>query len=203
MSFEQVCAAYGARADDYIEAVGRIDHVATADLTAVTSWARSIDGLILDVGCGPGQWTAHLAGLGLDVAGLDPTPQFVDRARAAHPGLTFWVGRAEQLGVVDSSVGGILAWYSLIHLQPELIGQALTECARVLRPGGGLALGFFTGADLAPFDHAVTTAHFWPVDLLCAEVTAAGFVVTHTESRTDRPGRTHALILALRTDDPH
>ncbi len=55
------------------------------------------------------------------------------------------------LGIDNSdasdSIGGVLAWYSLIHHEPSTIQRALGEFARVLRPGGGLLLGFFVGPE--------------------------------------------------------
>lgn len=97
-------------------------------------------------------------------------------------------GRAEHLDAEDASVGGVLAWYSLIHTDPAHVPGVLTEFARVLTPGGSLALGFFEGSEVAPFDHAVTTASFWPLDVLARLVEAAGFTVTGRHARTD-PGR--------------
>ncbi|WP_448223509.1 class I SAM-dependent methyltransferase [Gordonia iterans] len=180
-----------------------MDHVDPADLALVTGWARGLAGPVLDVGCGPGQWTAHLAGLGFDVNGIDPTPEFIAIARAsdsAAPDCTarYRLGSAHDLGVEDGSLGGILSWYSLIHLEPGLISTALAEFACCLRPGGGLALGFFTGETVASFDHAVATAYRWPVDLLVEAVDAAGLTVTHTERRPVRTARDHAAILAVR-----
>lgn len=198
MSLESVRHAYGARANEYVDAVGRIEHVAAPDLALVEGWVRRIEGPVLDVGCGPGQWTHFLAGLGTDVEGVDPVPELIESARTAYPDHRYRVGRAEALGVDDASLGGVLAWYSLIHTEPEQLGVALAELARCLRPGGGLALGFFTGSTLEPIEHAITTAYTWPVELLTCEVEAAGFTVTHTESRTDRPAREHGAILATR-----
>lgn len=196
MSLESVQASYGARASEYIEVVGRIDHVATPDLALVERWALRIEGPVLDVGCGPGQWTHYLAGLGVDAEGVDPVPEFIESAHATYPDERYRIARAEALGVDDGSLGGVLAWYSLIHTNPEKIDAALTEFARCIRPGGGLALGFFTSSTLGPFEHAITTAYYWPVDLLTAKVEAAGFTVTHVESRTDRTARSHGAILA-------
>lgn len=198
MSLESVRGAYGARAREYVELVGRIEHVAAPDVALVERWARRIEGPVLDVGCGPGQWTHHLAGLGMDVEGLDPVPEFIESARATFPDERYRVGRAEALGVDKGSLGGVLAWYSLIHTGPEQIGAVLTEFARCIRPGGGLAVGFFTSSMLEPFEHAITTAYYWPVDVLTSKVEAAGFVVTHAESRMDRPARSHGAILATR-----
>lgn len=196
-----VRSAYGARVEEYVAAVGRIDHVTEADLVLVTRWALGLHGPVLDVGCGPGQWTHHLAGLGVEVEGVDPVPEFVAHATATHPDNRYRVGRAENLGTGDGALGGVLAWYSLIHTAPERIGDVLAEFARCIRPGGGLALGFFTSDEQAPFDHAVTAAYYWPVDLLAAEVTVVGFTVAHTESRTDQPDRGHGAILAVRRPD--
>ncbi|MBD4514950.1 methyltransferase domain-containing protein, partial [Xanthomonas citri pv. citri] len=89
--------------------------------------------------------------------GIDPVPEFIDDARARFPDVAFRVGRAEALDVYDASVGGILAWYSLIHTDPSQLTAVFGEFARVLRPGGSILVGFFAGVDLTRFDHAVTT----------------------------------------------
>ncbi|MGC3956373.1 MAG: hypothetical protein QM804_19395 [Propionicimonas sp.] len=98
----------------------------------------------------------------------------------------------------DGSLGGVLAWYSLIHTDPERMGRRSPSSPAVLGPDGGLAIGFFAGPRLEPFDHAMITAYHWPVGLLVAKVAAAGFAVTHIESRSTRPDRTHGAILATR-----
>jgi ubiquinone/menaquinone biosynthesis C-methylase UbiE len=115
MSIEQVRDAYEGRADEYIALFGSIEAAAEQDRMLVASWARGIQGKIVDVGCGPGQWTNYLRELGADVEGIDPVPGFIDEAVRRHRGASFRLGRAEDLGVDDASLGGILAWYSLIH----------------------------------------------------------------------------------------
>ncbi|MCE5288913.1 MAG: class I SAM-dependent methyltransferase [Nocardiaceae bacterium] len=96
MSFESVRAAYGARASEYIEVVGHIDHVAAADLALVESWARRVQGQVLDVGCGPGQWTHFLTCLGVEAEGVDPVPEFIESARTTYPREHYRLARAEQ-----------------------------------------------------------------------------------------------------------
>ena len=198
MSLQSVRAVYGARASEYVEVVGGIDHVAALDLALVERWARGVEGVVLDVGCGPGQWTHYLSGLGVDAEGVDPVPEFIESAQMTYPAGRYRLGRAEALGIDGGTLGGVLAWYSLIHIDPEQISAALSEFARCIRPGGGLALGFFTGPQLESFEHAITTAYYWPIGLLTRKVEAAGFTVTHTESRTDRQKRMHGAILATR-----
>lgn len=199
MTLSEVQRAYGARATEYAEHLGRMDAVAEADRELVRSWVNTLTGPVVDVGCGPGHWTAHLHALGIDVTGIDPTPEFITHARTAYPNISFREGRAEHLDVPDESLGGVLAWYSLIHAQPTEVAAALSEFARALRPGGGLVLGFFEGPEFEPFDHAVTTAYRWPVDALSALVSEAGFTVTETHTRTDPGSRPHGAITAVRT----
>jgi len=198
MSLEFIRTSYGVRASEYVAALGSINHVASSDLALIEMWARTLEGPVIDVGCGPGQWTHFLTGLGLDAEGVDPVSEFIESAQATYPGPRYRVGQAEALGVTEGSLGGVLAWYSLIHIAPEQIGDALTEFARCIRPGGGLALGFFAGSKLEPFEHAITTAYYWPLDLLAATVERADFTITHAELRTDPGVRTHGAILARR-----
>lgn len=193
-----VPTAYGARADEYIAALGSIDHAAPLDRAFIERWAKGLDGAVIDVGCGPGQWTHHLVGLGVDAEGIDPAPEFVEHARATYPGVRYRVGQAESLRVADGALGGVLAWYSLIHTPPPRMPAILAEFARCIRPGGRLALGVCTGYDLEPFDHAITTAYYWPINRLTTELESAGFSVTHIETRQDPGARAHGALLAER-----
>ncbi|NDL59502.1 class I SAM-dependent methyltransferase [Phytoactinopolyspora mesophila] len=198
MSVARVRDAYAARAGEYIAVVGSIEHAADQDREYVLAWARGVGGHIIDVGCGPGQWTNYLRERGVDVEGVDPVPEFIDDARRRYPDAAYRIGHADRLDVEDASLGGVLSWYSLIHTDPDEIDALLTEFARAIRPGGGLAVGFFEGPEPAPFDHAVTTAYFWPVDLLSSRIEQAGFVVSDTQTRTDPGRRRHGAITALR-----
>ena len=160
MSGARVVEAYRARAAEYISLLGSIDAAAEQDRESVLAWARGLDGRVLDVGCGPGQWTNYLSEQGVDVEGVDPVAEFITEARRRFPGVTYRVGRADQLGVEDAGLGGVLSWFSMIHTEPEEVAVPLAEFARCLAPGGGLAIGFCEGPELVPFDHAVTTAFF-------------------------------------------
>lgn len=59
-------------------------------------------------------------------------------------------------------------------------------------------LGFFEGPRIEPFDHAVVTAYFWPIDAMEQELTRAGFEIVDTHARTDQGSRPHGAILARR-----
>ncbi|MGW6933236.1 class I SAM-dependent methyltransferase [Lentzea sp. NPDC054927] len=197
MTTEQTSQAYGKRADEYIEVVGTMADTSPIDRERVGAWAREhAGGQILDVGCGPGQWTSWLHEQGIDVIGVDPTPEFVDRARRDYPDARFVAGRAESLDF--AGLAGILAWFSLIHTPPQEVPAVLTQFARCLEPGGGLMLGFFEGPELVPFDHKIITAYYWPVDELARVVEEAGFTVTGRHARDEPPHRRLGTISAVR-----
>jgi SAM-dependent methyltransferase len=191
-------ASYSDRAIEYTERFGSMSSVHPSDLQLVTTWAEQIDGSLLDAGCGPGHWTGYLARRGRFVRGVDQVAGFIDHARTTYPEALFEVGSIDALTDASDSVDGILAWYSLIHHEPDSIHRPLTEFARVLRPGGGLLLGFFIGSTVEAFDHAIVTAYRWSVESLTAELHAAGFEVIEAHTRTgfrSKP-RPHGAIIA-------
>lgn len=193
-----VATAYARRATEYAEHLGSMGTVHPADEHLVTSWAAQVDGPVLDAGCGPGHWTAHLAERGADVRGLDQVPAFVEHARSAHPRVPFDVGSLDALPYEAGSVAGVLAWYSLVHHDPSTIHRPLDEFARVLRPGGELLVGFFVGDEVEPFDHAVVTAWRWSVTALTEQLRASGLstVEAHTRIAVPTGPRPHGAILA-------
>jgi SAM-dependent methyltransferase len=195
---EDAVSAYDERAGEYAQALGSMSATASADRARVEEWAESSSGPLLDLGCGPGQWTAHLAGRGHDVLGIDPSHAFVRIARETHPGVRYLEGGLEDLVTVSGRYGGILAWYSLIHLPPVELRPALEILHEALAPDGQLLLGFFDGPELAPFDHAVATAWRWPVQAVTELAGECGFEVTDATGRTDPGSRPHGDVSARR-----
>ncbi|WP_285031032.1 methyltransferase domain-containing protein [Mycolicibacterium sp. lyk4-40-TYG-92] len=110
---------------------------------------------VLDVGCGTGVATAALAAAGLHVTGIDLSPNMIAQARQHNPGLSFRVGSMLDLAVADGSVGGLCAWYSIIHVPDAHLAAVFAEFHRVLAPGGVLLLAFQVGDEprvLTDFD---------------------------------------------------
>ncbi|WP_345751870.1 class I SAM-dependent methyltransferase [Microbacterium rhizophilus] len=193
-----VTAAYGARSDEYTSLFGDIASAHPDDRALVAEWARGLDGPVVDLGCGPGQWTDFLHAHGAEISGVDPTPEFVAIARSRHPQLEFRAGDARRLDLPGGSVAGVLAWYSLIHLAPDELTAALAEIARVLRPGGALLVGFFDGGEVEQFAHAVAPAWFWPPERLGEELDRAGFRIEEVVRRRTAEARPHAAVVARR-----
>src|SRR3954469_24434352 len=93
---------------------------------------------VLDVATGPGWVAAEAARRGASVVGVDVAEAMIARARSAHPELDFRRADAHDLPFADASFDAVVANFAIMHLsRPE---RAIAECARVLRPGGRLAL---------------------------------------------------------------
>ena len=92
---------------------------------------------MLELGAGTGKLTAQLVALGHDVHATDPDEAMLEVLRRDLPDVRTSVAAAEDLPVPDGSVDVVVCaqafhWFDL--------DRALPEIARVLRPGGRLAL---------------------------------------------------------------
>jgi len=93
---------------------------------------------VLDVATGPGYVAARAAARGAAAVGVDIAAAMVSLAARRHPELEFRQGDAEALPFADASFDAVLGNFVMLHLgRPE---QAAAEFARVLAPGGRLAL---------------------------------------------------------------
>jgi SAM-dependent methyltransferase len=198
MSDAEVRTAYAGRAEGYATLLGSIDATHPLDRQLIVDWARPLNGPVIDAGCGPGHWTNFLVESWISAEGIDLVPEFIAHAQAAFPMASFRLGSLTDLGVPDGYAAGILAWYSLIHLEPSDVPAVLQELARSTAPGGGLLLGFFEGDSVQQFPHAVTAAYSWPISEVAGLLAAAGFTTLVSHSRQDPGHRPHAAIVARR-----
>lgn len=102
-------------------------------------------GPVVDVGCGPGRITAHLRDLGVDAFGIDLSPGMIEVARRDHPGLRFEVGSMTDLELGDTSIAGLVAWYSLIHVPDDELATVFAHFRRVVQPDCPILLSFHAG----------------------------------------------------------
>lgn len=109
---------------------------------------------LADVGCGTGATTAMFAEFGLDVVGIDLSPNMIAEARRLNPGLVFRVGSMPSLDIEDAGVDAVCAWYSIVHVPDESLAQVFSEFHRVLAPDGHLLLAFQVGEQPRELDEA-------------------------------------------------
>lgn len=158
---------------------------------------------ILDVGCGSGRISRHLAELGAQVRGIDFAPKVIDIARRQSPpdNPTY---RVQSIFTLDdvAEYDIVLSWGSLTVAckDPRALLDALRRMRRALKEGGSLVVlepihrGFLhrvLNLDLRDFIavmrdagfqvRSVAQLHFWPARLALAfvewpvPITVAGY----------------------------
>ncbi len=116
------------------------------DLWERTLVARTLAPLagrqVLDLGCGVGRMSAFLASLGARMVAVDNAAGMLARCRARLGGTPAALaqGEASRLPIADASLDAGVCVGLLEHLPAGVRRAALGELARVVRPGGRLAL---------------------------------------------------------------
>ena len=107
---------------------------------------------VLDVACGTGQFTREFAGAAPDglAVGLDASrPMLAQAVRAPGPdNVAFGRGDAHALPFRDGAFDAVCCFAALYFIEEPL--DAVTEIARVLRPGGRVALMTSVNRGLLP-----------------------------------------------------
>ncbi|MCS5478810.1 class I SAM-dependent methyltransferase [Corynebacterium sp. YIM 101645] len=199
MTQDDVVQAYDAHTFDPETMLGTVVTDGDPDRRVIEPWADTVDGVILDAGSGTGRWTGRLAELGHRVEGLEPAWRLIDLAREAHPSVMFHHGSVDDLADMGQRWAGVLAWYSLIHLGPEQMPDALDTLRVVTENNGSLLISFFAGKELEQMQHPVAPAWRWPLSEMTLALERAGFEVT--QSRRE-PGSMFAWVAARATVEP-
>lgn len=128
---------------DYASAMHVIQ---TVGPRAVEAAGVSGDDVVLDVACGNGNATLPAARTGAKVTGIDITPSLLEAAKAAaaEAGLEIdWIeGDAQKLPFDDDSFDVVLSVFGCMFV-PDQRAEA-QEIARVLKPGGRMAIAAWT-----------------------------------------------------------
>jgi len=88
---------------------------------------------VLDLGAGTGKLTLGLTALGLDVTAVEPDPEMRAELERAVPSAKSLAGQAEGIPLPDESVDAVFVGQAFHWFD---VPPAMTEIARVLRPGG-------------------------------------------------------------------
>ncbi len=190
-SYNRVAAEYALRIS------GELEHK-PLDRQLLDQFATRIQGLepVCDLGCGPGHVARYLHDRGVQVMGLDLSAMMVEQARRLNPGIEFRQGNMLFLDIEDGALGGIAAFYSIIHIPRTEIAVALAEMKRVLRPGGLLLLAFHVGDETLHLDEwwgqrVSVDFHFFRPEEMAHSLRVAGFEIQETVEREPYPNVEH------------
>jgi demethylmenaquinone methyltransferase/2-methoxy-6-polyprenyl-1,4-benzoquinol methylase len=108
--------------------------------------------LVLDLGAGTGVSTAELDRSGAHAIGVDISQGMLRAGRKTRPDTTLLAGDALALPFPDATFDAVTISFALRNVH-DTIG-ALTEMARVTKPGGRLVVCEFSHPTNGPFRHA-------------------------------------------------
>lgn len=100
---------------------------------------------ILDVGCGDGRHCAIIDKQGGKAVGIDLSDGMLEQARRNYPAGEYRKMDMRRLLFDDDSFDGGWSSGSIYHVGKESVAGVIEEFARVLRPGGVIAVNFKLG----------------------------------------------------------
>ena len=153
-------------------------------------------GLVADLGCGPGHVARYLDAQGVRMVGIDLSPEMIRVASEFQPGIEFRAGDMRALDLPDGSLAGVIAFYAIVHFQPDELGPVFREMRRVLSPGGLALLSFHVGEEVVHLDDLFGAPvsldfRFHVPDRVIEALESAGFTVMERTDRQPYEGAEH------------
>lgn len=128
-------AGYKTAADTYVR--GRPDYPPQVADWLTGTLGLNADKSVVDLGAGTGKFTGRLVATGAQVIAVEPVPQMLEKLSEAWPDVLAVSGTATDLPLPDASVDVVICAQAFHWFASD---EALTEIARVLKPGGKLGL---------------------------------------------------------------
>lgn len=94
--------------------------------------------LYLDIGCGTGNYTIALADKGINLYGVEPSEMMLGEARSRNQKITWLLGTAENIPVIDDLFDGAIATLTIHHWKD--LNKAFNELKRVLKDSGEIVI---------------------------------------------------------------
>lgn len=135
VSFGEVAASYDAHRPDWPAATAA--WLTGTDPDGPLAAKAPLD--VLDLGAGTGKLTSTLVTAGHRVTAVDPSEGMLAVLADSMPQVRTVIGSAERLPFGDAEFDVVTVAQAWHWVDPE---TAAAECARVLRPGGLLAIGW-------------------------------------------------------------
>lgn len=197
---EKTLRSYDSQAAVYVRQWGRREARRPRLLQACMNLLPK-GGLVLDLGCGPGQDMRALHRRRYRVVGLDLSKLLLRYARRRHRRVPLVRADMRSLPVHLQVFDGIWAAASLIHLPKPATRNLLRELKDLVRPGGVLAATFVHGRSSGFLKTGWIPGRYiarWHKEELRAAVHRAGWKVVSVETVVNRERKGRWLNLFAR-----
>jgi cyclopropane fatty-acyl-phospholipid synthase-like methyltransferase len=140
--YDQVARTYADKYQDEIRLKPKVQTFLTDFVAAVPA-----DGIIADVGCGPGQVARYVHHqLGRRTEGIDLSPEMVRIASELNPTIPFRA--TDVLQMTETAVyDALIGLYFIVNFPVEALDGLFSKLHQLLKPGGQLLLSFHLGED--------------------------------------------------------
>jgi TDG/mug DNA glycosylase family protein len=156
----------------------------------------------VDLGCGPGWFTAALAAAGSTTVALDAARAMLDLTAAVAPRAALVRASIDALPFRRGALGGAFGSKVYVHLPATDVPFALADLHRALAPGAPVELELFGGNDdFAPSPGDTFPGRrfsSWPEDRLRLVLHGAGFEIDRWTEVANQKGFPHLRVRATR-----
>lgn len=190
-AMDQIRRSYDLVAAQYFEKITPVDRK-PFDCKQLDAFLHGLPhGEILDLGCGPGDVTRYLRKQREKVTGIDLSAEMVRRAKAVDPTGRYEVGDFTSL-LPRQPLAGITAFYSLIHLDQDIVALALACWRAALMPGGRVLIAVHAGDASIHLNTFLDTDvdltfHFFQAAEVRSQLANAGLEVDRLDQREPYP----------------
>ncbi len=180
MSDEQTIAVYNDKVNDYREMTKELK-----EGEALEQFMAAIPtkGLVLDLGCGPGNSSALLQKFGFSVDPVDASTEMVNIANAHFP-IDARLATFDDINASEH-YDGVWANFSLLHAERQEFSTILTFIFAAIKSGGALHLGMKTGEG-AHRDELGRFYTFYTRSELTHCLESVGFQILSTRTGADK-----------------
>ena len=205
MAWDELRASYDTVARPYeLRFLDELD-TKPRDRALLEAFAGSSTDPVVEIGCGPGHIGAFVRQHGRRVVGLDLSPEMVRLARGRLDAAL--VADMRALPIADAALGGLVAFYSLIHVRRAELHLVLGEFARVLRPGGRVLFSAHEGVGEIELEEFIgepvrVCATFFALDELADATRSAGLDVALAERRASYASESGTVRLYVDATKP-
>jgi ubiquinone/menaquinone biosynthesis C-methylase UbiE len=166
---------------------------------------------ILDLGCGPGNYSKYLADYKgfRNIHGFDLSEQMINRARKNVPIGNFQLGDVRKLRLTPSSYRGVLASFCVPYLSYHETDKLIMDIYKALMPSGVVYVscmeGVKCGFEQTSFSGEMAVyIYYYTEDFLTASMEEKGFQVISVNRQpyleVDGSVSTDLIIIAQKTE---